>query len=153
MDDHMNPNSQQPKTDSAKHWVSFRPVKLLWLISAIFVVLLILLAASNHNRSKTNNTASVNRNHLASVSLTANGFVPQTITIKPGGSITFTNTDSSPHQVAADPYPKNNSIPGFDSTKLLQANDAYSFIFDKAGTYHLHDQLHPFDYHLTVLVR
>ena len=73
------------------------------------------------------------------VSITQNGFSPQTIQIKKGQSVIFTNTDTSPHQVASDPHPTHTNLPGFDSQEALLTNESYVFIFEKTGTFAYHD--------------
>lgn len=92
--------------------------------------------------------------YSASVSVAGSGFVPQILSVKPGTVVTWTNNDTGAgHQVAADPYPKNNSIPGFDSTVVLQEGDSYSFTFYNAGTYHVHDQMDPLKSLETIVVK
>jgi plastocyanin len=62
-------------------------------------------------------------------------FNPQTVTIKVGETVTWTNQDSHNHTVVADDG-------AFQSNDL--ANGAtFSFTFDKAGTYAYHCSIHP----------
>lgn len=55
-------------------------------------------------------------------------FMPATITVKKGTTVTWKNTDSIAHTVTAD------TMPGPDSG-LLGNDEVYSYTFDKAGTY------------------
>jgi plastocyanin len=80
------------------------------------------------------------------------GFMPQTISIKKGQAILWTNRDTAPHQVAADPYPQDSSLPGLSSNGPLLENESYAYTFDKAGTYTYHDDKNPLSLTGTVIV-
>lgn len=150
------PPTLQPKNG---RFSSLNPSqKLLILIAAIFVVLLATMAiyqAVHKQTPKPTSTTNVAKPSQAAVSVTDSGFSPASITIKAGTQLTWTNNGKSSHQVAADPYPANNSIPGFDSTKTLLPGDSLSFTFEQKGTFHLHDQSQPLNasFHLTVIVQ
>lgn len=105
---------------------------------------------TNYNRRYSPPTAI----DTAEVSITNSGFVPATISIRAGDQITWTNNDSVPHQVAADPHPAHDSIVDFDSSIALQPGDSLSFFFETAGTFSLHDESNPSDtrYRLTIIV-
>ena len=65
-------------------------------------------------------------------------FMPQTLTIPVGGSITWVNRDSDIHSVAADDgSPVKFKSPGLDT------DDKFTFTFTKAGAYLYHCSLHP----------
>lgn len=87
------------------------------------------------------------------VTISDKGFLPGTIQIKKGQTITWLNTDQSLHWVMADPYPTGDSLRGFDSMDSLGFNDTYSYRFDSPGKFTYHDQLHPYSYHGTVQVQ
>ena len=62
-----------------------------------------------------------------------NGFVPTTITVKVGATVTWTNADIMPHTVTGS---------AFDSGQL-QYNQTYSRTFSTAGSYDYHCSNHP----------
>jgi plastocyanin len=62
-------------------------------------------------------------------------FEPATVTIKAGESVTWTNQDSMNHTVVADN--------GEFESSALGNGAAFSFTFDKAGTYPYHCSIHP----------
>jgi plastocyanin len=64
-------------------------------------------------------------------------FMPDTVTIAVGGSVTWVNHDSDIHSIAADDTP-----PTFKSAGL-DTDDKFSFTFTKAGVYTYHCSLHP----------
>lgn len=87
------------------------------------------------------------------VNITNTGFVPETITIKVGQTITFVNKSAQPHHIAAAPFPSHNSLPEFDSGEdSLNTNDSYTFTFEKAGTFNYQDDLNPLKFQGTVVV-
>jgi plastocyanin len=73
-------------------------------------------------------------------------FLPNTLTISVGASVTWINRDGDVHTVAADDMPQTFKSPGLDT------DDKFSFAFTKAGTYAYHCSLHP---HMTgkIIVR
>ena len=117
------------------------------VISAVFFALILTVSLASRHQPKPKAPIS-----SAAVSITASGFVPNTIFVKPGTRVSWTNQDAKAHQLAADPYPRDDSIPNFNNELVLQANDSYSFVFSKTGTYHYHDQLNPFKLTGTVIV-
>ena len=62
-------------------------------------------------------------------------FMPMTVTVAEGDTVTWTNRDQVPHTVAE----KNHKF----RSAALDTNDAYSHVFDTAGTYDYFCTLHP----------
>ena len=62
-------------------------------------------------------------------------FSPQTLTIKAGTKVTWTNRDDIPHTVAS-------TTKAFKSP-ALDTDDSYSFTFTAAGSYEYFCSLHP----------
>jgi amicyanin len=65
-------------------------------------------------------------------------FTPETIKVKVGETVTWTNQDSVQHNVAAD-------TPSADAPDgpLIGKGETYKFTFNKAGTYTYHCTPHP----------
>jgi plastocyanin len=63
-------------------------------------------------------------------------FGPQTLTVKAGTTITWTNKDDIPHGIAS----ANN---GFAKSRALDTDDGYSFTFTTPGTYQYFCYIHP----------
>jgi plastocyanin len=63
-------------------------------------------------------------------------FTPQTVTVKAGTTVTWTNKDDIPHGIAAT----NNAFP---RSKALDTDDSYSFTFTTPGTYQYFCYVHP----------
>jgi plastocyanin len=63
-------------------------------------------------------------------------FTPQTLTVKAGTEVTWTNRDDIPHGIASE----NNA---FAKSKALDTDDSYSFTFAAPGTYKYFCYVHP----------
>ncbi len=75
------------------------------------------------------------------VTYTDNGFVPKSVTIKNGETVTWTNTTSHPMWVASDPHPTHTNYPGFDAKTRIAKGETYSFTFIKVGSWGYHNHL------------
>ena len=149
----MNPSQPSPPTPNpdkgpkAKLASLNGPEKLLALVGVVMVSLLLALAIYQvvEEPASPPTPATPVSQATAEVSLTAAGLTPATISIEAGTQLAWKNDDQAPHQVAADPHPLNDSIPGFDNGQLLQPGDSFSFTFETPGTYTIHDHLNPLD--------
>jgi len=63
-------------------------------------------------------------------------FNPQTVTVKAGATVTWTNKDDIPHGIAAT----NNA---FKRSPALDTDDSFSFTFTTPGTYQYFCYVHP----------
>ena len=63
-------------------------------------------------------------------------FTPQTLTVKAGTTVTWTNKDDIPHGIAAT----NNA---FKRSQALDTDDSYSFTFTTPGSYQYFCYVHP----------
>jgi len=70
------------------------------------------------------------------VSIDNFSFGPQTLTVKAGATVTWTNRDDIPHGIASS----NNA---FKKSGALDTDDSYSFTFSTPGTYQYFCYLHP----------
>jgi plastocyanin len=69
----------------------------------------------------------------ANVTITTLGFVPASVTITEGDTVTWTNTDTATHQVVE----KKAGL----SSPVLSTGQSYSFVFKKAGNFSYQDAL------------
>jgi len=79
------------------------------------------------------------RDTVAQVDISSKGFVPQTLKVKKGQVVSWTNTDTSPHGLEAD----SSKLESFETVDALNAGDSYSYIFDKDGTFNYYDPANP----------
>lgn len=71
--------------------------------------------------------------HAANITITKTGFVPSSVTIHPGESITWTNSDAVDHQVS--------STKASLSSPVMHTGQTYSFMFATSGTFAVTDLL------------
>jgi plastocyanin len=71
-------------------------------------------------------------------------FVPATITVAPGTTVTFVNDDEEPHTVTSNDK-------SFDS-EGLDTNQKFTHTFAKAGTFMYFCEVHPY-MHGTIIVK
>jgi len=86
------------------------------------------------------------------VTITDEGFVPSSIRIPIGATITWINKDRRPSWPASDFHPTHGKYPSkkkgcisslLDACRGIDNNEQYSFTFDKKGTWGIHDHLYP----------
>jgi plastocyanin len=70
----------------------------------------------------------------ASVQIVRTGFVPATVTINQGDSVTWRNADTRTHQVVANG--------GQFASPILDPGKTYTHAFSRGGTFRYHDALH-----------
>ncbi len=86
----------------------------------------------------------------ATITYSANGFAPSTVTVKKGGTVTWRNQGSSDMWVASAQHPTHTAYSGTTlqehcddavDTSLDQCDNGaiYSFTFDKVGTWRYHN--------------
>ncbi|MDB4978100.1 MAG: plastocyanin [Candidatus Peribacteria bacterium] len=79
-----------------------------------------------------------------SVSIQNFSFQPQTITVRRGSTLTWTNQDSASHTVTRD-------ASDGPMSPTLSSGQSYSYTFNSTGTFTYHCSIHP-DMHGTVVV-
>lgn len=80
-----------------------------------------------------------------SVSYGTSGFVPNTVTVKRGAVVVWTNQSQSGMWVASAVHPTHQLLPGFDELKSVSAGGTYEYTFEKVGTWKYHNHVAPAD--------
>ena len=75
----------------------------------------------------------------ATVSILAEEFDPEIITIQTGDTITWTNNSSSNKQIVSDPHPTHSDLPGLNSG-ILSPGQSYNYTFTQVGEFGYHDE-------------
>jgi plastocyanin len=127
---------EQPKKHKTPPSTPPRPLVVLSgflvLFAAIFLVsVLALHTVGNHHQAR-----------VAIVRITKNGFIPATLSVSKGTKVVWTNSDTNLHQVASNPYPKDNILPSLKS-EILNNAQTYEYTANTPGTFGYHDQLTP----------
>ena len=83
-------------------------------------------------------------------------FAPQTLTVKAGTKVTWTNNDSAPHTVTSTDGPSTSASPtGLFDSGQMNSGASFSFTFTKAGTYYYECTIHASmaSMHATIVVK
>jgi plastocyanin len=59
----------------------------------------------------------------ATITITASGVSPSTVTINSGESVTFVNNDSRQHQMSSDPHPAHTDCPQINALGVLNPGE------------------------------
>ncbi len=119
--------------------------KAIFGASALIAILLIstiVAVVMKKEDNKTTDPVAVAQTRTAQITITKDGFVPATISVKKGTKITWTNNDDKPHQLKANPHPTGESLPGLKS-EILNNKQTYEYTADTAGSFDYHDSLNP----------
>jgi len=106
-----------------------------FLAAAVLAVVLVSGCTQSYGNPGSNPPPSAN-----AVNMQGFAFVPQTLTVSAGQSVTWTNLDSVTHQILADPGQA--AIADFSSPNMAQGG-TYSYTFNTPGTYTYHCSIHP----------
>ncbi len=137
--------------------------KVNWssIILIVFFVLLLIgivfyVTVSNSKKSpkvsKTSTPTTNSTTQSAQVAISSGAFVPQTLNIKKGTVVVWTNKETNIHQIMSDPHPTHTALPLLKSDPL-KINDSFSFTFEKSGTFLYHDENNPLTIKGSVVVQ
>jgi plastocyanin len=100
-------------------------------LSLIALLGLASLYSCSSNKAKVNPTPPT---PAATVAIQNFAFVPDTVRIKTGGSVTWTNMDSAPHTTT--------DLNGSFDSGSLATNQTFNFTFNTTGTFKYHCLIH-----------
>jgi len=98
-------------------------------------VLLLTLATLTVVLAGATSTATARPSTTVDVSITASGFVPEEVRVRPGDTVVWKNNDTNNHQVVSDT--------GVFKSPVLKPGATYSHVFDTESSYSYHDSLKP----------
>lgn len=101
------------------------------ILAPILLVAVALIIASPNLQANVDQPAAT----AADVKIDNFAFGPQSLTVKVGTTVTWTNRDDIPHTVV--------SSDGVFKSKARDTDESFSYKFDKAGTYSYFCSLHP----------
>ncbi len=125
----------------------------LWQWIVLYVVIGALVYAAIYfvwyRRSLSSYSTSPTTNYGASapavtsmVKVTANGFEPQTITVKVGDKVTWTNASGGQVSINSNDHPTHLLYPPLN-LGVVNDSQSVSLVFDKAGSYGYHNHFNP----------
>lgn len=79
----------------------------------------------------------------ATITITAAGVSPSSVTVSAGQSVTVVNNDTRPHEIASNPHPTHGSCPSIENGlgTLAAGQTRLTMGFASAGTCGFHDHL------------
>lgn len=80
-----------------------------------------------------------------SVTYGASGFAPNTVTVKIGTAVVWTNQGQGGMWVASAVHPTHQLLPGFDQLKSVAKGGGYDYVFVKVGTWKYHNHVNASD--------
>lgn len=88
--------------------------------------------------------STVSGQHTAGIVIEEGGaFSPASLSVKTNTAVTWvSNDDDNNHVLQAGPHPGHSSLPDLKSP-ILGANQSYTYVFKKPGTYTYHDEINP----------
>ncbi|WP_448702707.1 cupredoxin domain-containing protein [Mucilaginibacter sp. AW1-3] len=108
---------------------------ILNLLLLIVTVAIVIYSCSKSSNQPSTDTTGGSTATGASVAIQNFAFVPDTIRIKVGQSVTWKNMDTAPHTATA--------LNGAFGSADLSTNQTFQFIFNTAGTFSYHCTVHP----------
>lgn len=77
------------------------------------------------------------------IRMTENGFEPKELTVNQGDEVLFINNDDVDRWPASNFHPTHTVYPEFDPLRSIPPGESWTFLFDKPGTWRMHDHLSP----------
>jgi len=90
-------------------------------------------ATTSAQTTPTSQTTPVETAQSSAISIRNFAFNPDTITVKKGATVTWTNNDSAPHQIKSDTF----------NSGALGNGQSFSYAFENAGTFDYSCAIHP----------
>lgn len=135
--------NQQPQPKSKSHML----VLVVVIVLAIAAIGVSIWIMRNPGGVETNATEAVNK-----ISITSRGVAPQTINIRKGASITWTNQEATPYRLQITSPNPPEQLQGFGSDEPINQGESYSFTFDATGTFTYADPSNPQTVQGTIIV-
>ena len=108
---------------------------LVLLLVVVAVAITIYSCSKSSNQQSADTTGTGGPTGGPSVSIQNFAFVPDTIRIKAGQTVTWTNKDTAPHTAT--------SLSGAFGSNDLATNQTFQFTFNTTGTFSYHCTVHP----------
>jgi len=140
----------QEKNLKMNKWLTY---SLISVLTAILILFGFLYLNNKRTKQTPKTTLPITAvKNESRVSITKDGFIPAVVSIKKGSQVTWTNQDSSFHEIASDPHPTHNNLNTLTSDKLAEG-DSFTFMFENSGTYSYHDESNPLEFNGVVIVQ
>jgi plastocyanin len=124
-----------------------------WRLSALSGGALAVLLSGSCSKSSTSSPSGPPPS-ATTITITAAGANPRTLTVPPGTQITFVNNDTVAHEMFSDPHPEHTDCPEFDSVgHLAPGATRQTQNLTTIRVCGFHDHINPFVTSLTGSIR
>lgn len=113
-------------------------------ISALAIVLVGGLLLLRDAPERTRTIVDYTDQETISIVLTDDGFEPRNVRIRKGTEVTFTTTRDKQFWPASNLHPQHDAYSAFDPRRPLSPDEAWTFTFDRVGTWGMHDHIRAF---------
>jgi plastocyanin len=127
--------------------------KIFYWLAALIVIAVVVIGLTRDKSANTSQDSTSSDKQAAdaqsaessSLEVVYDGksFVPATLTISAGQSVTFKNTSSDLMWVASNPHPIHSDHSEFNANRGYSSSENFTFTFASAGTYGFHNHLNP----------
>lgn len=131
----MEPTTQ-PETSNTTAKKSTPARRKPWLVPLAGGLTALALIVAGFMLWQSMNTIAQEETATASITITNSGFTPETIRVKKGQDVTWTNTGPEAHGIVSEKT--DGTTP--QTEEILEAGDTYSYVFEDTGTYTYRDQ-------------
>ncbi|MDP2736042.1 MAG: hypothetical protein Q8P12_07630 [bacterium] len=80
---------------------------------------------------------------LLTVVVKEEGFVPESLTVQRGDTVTFASELEGEFWPASDPHPVHSNLPPFDPKRPIGGTESWSYTFQELGVHYYHNHLDP----------
>ena len=108
---------------------------------AVLCVSVVLGGAAGYWYMKQPTSRDLTGSSQVTITLTKQGFVPETIYINPGTTVTFVTELDTNFWPASDLHPFHSIYPDFDPKQPVPPDESWSFTFESVGRWHYHDHI------------
>jgi plastocyanin len=107
---------------------NYKDPKVLSILALSFLIIAGLLALLLVKKPFISKTPTITP--IARVTITKDGFIPATMSVKRETKVVWTNSDTKIHQIQANPFPSGDSLPSLKS-EILNIDQHYQFVANK----------------------
>ena len=111
-------------------------------LGAILLISIVGVALAVADLAAPEQTISETQQEEITVTITDQGYEPETLLVAPGTKVVWKNKGEVLHAVASGPHPTHENHQGLESPEIPKGG-TYSYTFAQTGTYDYHDHLNP----------
>ncbi len=149
----MENQPQNTSVKNVKHPFNKKVIVLAALVViTILVVSIVAVVMDKNNDSTQQTTVSTDNSPNSELVIVNEGFTPNTISVKPGTQIQFTNNSDGNIEIIQSPADEL-KLEEFDAEEVTTKGGSYAYIFEDEGTFNIQDKNDPVKFNAVVTVK